>query len=426
MPDPDRISSITRLLEKAYLEEEEYWKQRSRIQWLQCGDRNSGYFHAITRGRKQVNKLSIMEDDQGLICDNEEGIVRIISSYFQSIFTSSGTDCIETVHEAISPCIPKETNDLLTTIPDREEVRRAVYAIQADKAPGLDGFSVGFYHSYWDIIGEDIYRDIRDFFETGQLHRRQNETHVRLIPKISCPRKVSDFRPISLCTTHYKIIAKILTSRLQPLLPQIISPHQSAFVPKRAIGDNVLITHEILHYLRTSKAKVRCSMAVKTDMSKAYDRIEWSFLEAVLRRMGFSEKWISWTMTCVTSVSYSFLINDGPQGRVLPSRGLRQGDPLSPYLCILCTEVLSGMCMKAQRAGLIPGVKVAPRSITSCSPTTPCSSPDRIMQVAQISWLYLHNTKRLPDNVLTQPSQPSPSPPKRPYLLKTELSSHLV
>ena len=145
MPDPDRISSITRLLEKAYLEEEEYWKQRSRIQWLQCGDRNSGYFHAITRGRKQVNKLSIMEDDQGLICDNEEGIVRIISSYFQSIFTSSGTDCIETVHEAISPCIPKETNDLLTTIPDREEVRRAVYAIQADKAPGLDGFSASFY-----------------------------------------------------------------------------------------------------------------------------------------------------------------------------------------------------------------------------------------------------------------------------------------
>ncbi|KAF3609597.1 hypothetical protein DY000_02045158 [Brassica cretica] len=103
VPDPDRISSITRLLEKAYLEEEEYWKQRSRIQWLQCGDRNSGYFHAITRGRKQVNKLSIMEDDQGLICDNEEGIVTIISSYFQSIFTSSGTDCIETVHEAISP-----------------------------------------------------------------------------------------------------------------------------------------------------------------------------------------------------------------------------------------------------------------------------------------------------------------------------------
>lgn len=147
--------------------------------------------------------------------------------------------------------------------------------------------------------------------------------------------------------------------RLQPLLPRIISPHQSAFVPKRAIGDNVLITHEILHYLRTSKAKVRCSMAVKTDMSKAYDRIEWTFLEAVLRKLGFHERWISWIMVCVTSVSYSFLVNGAPQGKVNPSRGLRQGDPLSPYLFILCTEVLSGLCSKAQASGLLPGIKVA-------------------------------------------------------------------
>ncbi|WZZ24801.1 hypothetical protein YC2023_008202 [Brassica napus] len=147
--------------------------------------------------------------------------------------------------------------------------------------------------------------------------------------------------------------------RLQPLLPHIISPHQSAFVPKRAIGDNVLITHEILHYLRTSKAKVRCSMAVKTDMSKAYDRIEWTFLEAVLRKLGFHECWISWIMVCVSSVSYLFLVNGSPQGKVNPSRGLRQGDPLSPYLFILCTEVLSGLCCKAQESGLLPGIKVA-------------------------------------------------------------------
>ena len=165
-----------------------------------------------------------------------------------------------------------------------------------------------------------------------------------------------------LCSTHYKIIAKILTKRLQPLLPRIISPHQLAFVPKRAIGDNVLITHEILHYLRTSKAKIRCSMVVKTDMSKAYDRIEWTFLEAVLRRLGFHERWISWIMVCVTSVSYSFLVNGALQGKVKPSRGIRQGDPLSPYLFILCTEVLSGLCSKAQASGSLPGIKVARNS----------------------------------------------------------------
>ena len=346
-PDMDLINSTTATLEKAYLAEEEFWKERSRILWLQCGDRNSGFFHAITRGRRQVNSFAILEDEEGRIADTEEGIVHTISQYFRNIFSSAGSDCLETVNEALLLCISQEDNDRLIAIPDKTEVHNDVLAIHADKAPGLDGFSAGFYHSFWSTIGDDVYRDIREFFETGYLHPRQNETHVRLIAKISSPRKVADFRPIALCSTHYKIIAKILTRRLQPLLSRIISPHQSAFVPKRAIGDNVLITHEILHYLRTSKAKVRCSMAIKTNMSKAYDRIEWAFLEAVLRRLGFYERWISWIMVYVTFVSYSFLVNGAPQGKFKPSRGIRQGDPLSPYLFILCTEVLSGLCTQA-------------------------------------------------------------------------------
>lgn len=223
-PDPVLINSASLKLEKAYLEEEEYWQQRSRIQWLQCGDRNSGFFHAITRGRRQINNFSILEDDEGNIFDTEEGIVSTISQYFRAIFSSSGADCLETVEEALTPCISDEDNAMLTQIPDKQEVTRAVFAIHADKAPGPDGFSAGFYHSYWDIVGDDIFRDIREFFETGYLHPRQNETHVRLIAKITAPRKVADFRPIALCTTHYKIIAKILTMRLQPLLPHIISP----------------------------------------------------------------------------------------------------------------------------------------------------------------------------------------------------------
>ena len=209
------------------------------------------------------------------------------------------------------------------------------------------------------MIGEDVYRDIWRFFETSHLPPRQNDTHLRLIPNILSAKRVSDYRPIALCNTHYKIIAKFLTRRLQPLLHSIISPSQSAFVPGQSISDNVLITHEILHYLRQSGAKKHVSMAVKTDMSKAYDRIEWNFLRAVLTRFGFHATWISWLMECVSSVSYSFLINGGPQGNVLPSRGLRQGDPLSPYLFILCTEVLSGLCQQAMRTGTLPGVKVA-------------------------------------------------------------------
>lgn len=128
------------------------------------------------------------------------------------------------------------------------------------------------------------------------------------------------------------------------------------------ISDNVLITHETLHYLRTSEAKKRCFIAVKIYMSKEYDRIEWGFLKAVLERLGFHSVWISWIMECVTSVSYFFLINGGSQGKVIPSRGLRHGDPLSPYLFILCSEVLSGLCCKAQLNGVLTGIRVARHS----------------------------------------------------------------
>ena len=157
----------------------------------------------------------------------------------------------------------------------------------------------------------------------------------------------------------YKLISKILTLRLKPILHGIISETQSAFVPGRAISDNVLITHEILHYLKISNAKKKCSMAVKTDMSKAYDRLEWDFIQLVLERLGFHSIWISRIMTCIRTVSYSYLVNDSVQGTVVPTRGYRQGDPLSPYLFILCSEVLSGLCRRAQQAGLLSGIRVA-------------------------------------------------------------------
>ena len=139
----------------------------------------------------------------------------------------------------------------------------------------------------------------------------------------------------------------------------IISDSQSAFLPGRAISDNVLITHEVLHYLKTSDAKKRCHMAVKTDMIKAYDRLEWEFIRQVFDQLGFDPIWTNWVMQCVSTVTYLFLINDSVLGNVQPQRGIRQGDPLSPYLFILCVEVLSGLCTAAQNSGDLTGMKVA-------------------------------------------------------------------
>lgn len=251
---------------------------------------------------------------------------------------------------------------MLCRIPDEEEVRFAIFDIHADKAPGSDGFSASFYQSFWSLLATDIYREIRRFFTSGSMSRKITETHICLIPKTPAPKTAAEYRPIALCNVRYKIIAKIITHRLHQLLPSMISKHQTAFVPGRAISDNVLITHETLHYLKISEARKRCSMVVKTDMSKAYDRIEWGFLERVMTKMGFRNIWIVWIMECVTTVTYSFLINGSPRGSVKPTRGLRQGDPLSPVLFILCTEVLSGLCKIAQQNGSLLGLQVSQKS----------------------------------------------------------------
>lgn len=309
------IHQITKDLKKAYKAEEAYWRQRSMLLWLRLGDRNSGFFHAATKNRGRANALTVIEDSEGNPVFEEEQIAQVIVSYFGTLFTtlsSEKSDIQGVVEKALRPIISDTYNEKLILIPTPEEIRTAVFSIHADKAPGPDGFSAGFFQTHWVAIGTDIVKEIQEFFVTSKLPPNINETFVRLIPKVLSPKVVADYRPIALCNVYYKIISKILTKRMQPLLSMVISENQSAFVPGRVISDNVLITHEVLYFLQHSKAKKRCSMAVKTDMSKAYDRLEWDFIQLVLERLGFHPQWISWIMECVSTVTYAFLINGSP------------------------------------------------------------------------------------------------------------------
>lgn len=271
VPDPKLIAGVSATLNNAYSEEESYRRQRSCIQWLQDGDCNTGFFHAVTRGRNAVNKLAVIENNSGEAAYGDDRIAKCIADFYRDVFTSSPRGGLSFISDVIQPMVSEEMNQLLIAMPTDLEIKGAVFSIHKDKAPGSDGFSASFYQCLWEIIEEDVCKDIRSFFAESWLNPRFNETYVRLIPKIKEPRKVADYRPIALCSTHYKIVAKLLSKRMKPLLPALISPQHSAFVVGRAISDKVLITHEVLHYLRTSKAKKFCSMAIKTDMSKAYD-----------------------------------------------------------------------------------------------------------------------------------------------------------
>ncbi|KAL5544374.1 hypothetical protein UlMin_008158 [Ulmus minor] len=206
------------------------------------------------------------------------------------------------------------------------------------KAASPDGLPALFFKSYWGSVGEDIIAAVRDFFVTGNLHPAINSTNIVLVPKIKHPTTINHYRPIAVCNVIYKAISKLLADRLRPFLSSLICPTQNAFVPGRSIHDNSVLIQEVIHAMKKRKG-TKGWMGMKIDIQKAYDRLSWQFLEAM-----------------------TLMLNGAPVRSFFPKRGLRQGDPLSPYLFILCMEVLSRLINKKVADGLISGFKISRHS----------------------------------------------------------------
>ncbi|KAL0013801.1 hypothetical protein SO802_000870 [Lithocarpus litseifolius] len=168
-----------------------------------------------------------------------------------------------------------------------EEIDVAINQMAPLKAPGPNGMPPLFYQSFWQNIGSEVSKAVLSCPNSGSLLKSINHTFITLIPKVSNPKNVSEFRPIILCNVIYKNISKVIANRLKPFLNSIVSEAQSAFIADRLITDNILIAFESLHYMKTQSSGREGFMALKLDMSKAYDRVEWRFLENIMVKMGF-------------------------------------------------------------------------------------------------------------------------------------------
>ncbi|CAA7056111.1 unnamed protein product [Microthlaspi erraticum] len=261
-------------LNRAYRNEEIFWHMKSRTKWLKAGGLNTAYFHGVTKSRKPRTCIKKIVDEEGIIHTKDEAIGRVAEDYFRNMFTGSITLPVDDITPTMDQRVTQEMNAALTRPISDTEIKEVVFSIGPDKAPGIDGFTASFYRHFWEEIGSDVCLLVKRFFETCIMEPGINHTHLCLLPKITDADKIADYRPISLCTVSYKIISKILVMRLKGILGDIISDSQATFVPGRNITDNVLVAHELMHALKSKRDSSEQYLAIKTDISKAYDRVE--------------------------------------------------------------------------------------------------------------------------------------------------------
>ena len=321
---------------------ESYARQRSRIQWLKDGDQNSAFFFNSIKSRHNVNNINCIQMDNGDWIREKDLIAQEVVNFFSQLLGSNSdsdySGCAVLSGYVDSVISPEQSRFLSRDFSD-EEIKDALFTLHPNKAPGPDGFNAYFFQKSWHIIGTDFISAIKDFFSNGLLLKEVNCTIIALIPKVPNASRLKDFRPISCCNTVYKCISKLIASRLKHVLPSFINEAQSAFIQGRHIGDNILMAQELVRGYHLSSSSPNC--ALKIDIMKAFDSVRWDFLWDSLLLLGFPLVFIGWIRSCVSSAKYSVAINGELNGFFEGRKGLRQGDPISPYLFVICMDIFS-------------------------------------------------------------------------------------
>lgn len=257
--------------------------------------------------------------------------------------------------------VPVQFQEYLDMQPTKEEIRQAVMSLGPDKAPGPDGYNARIIQTKWDLFGPAFTKEVENFFLTGHMPPNVARSNLVLIPKREDACKVQHFRPVSVCNMLYKTISKILAARMKPFMDSCVSTAQSTFVPGRDISANIILLREILHSFQMRGYKGR-DFCLKADLSKAFDRMDWDYLQQIIPLYGFPPNLTRWVMTCVRSARFTVVLNGHGDGFFTPECGLRQGCALSPYLFILGMDLLSRKLAYHAEIGELRGLRLTARA----------------------------------------------------------------
>ncbi|XP_074300419.1 uncharacterized protein LOC141631680 [Silene latifolia] len=340
-----------------------FWQQRAKSDFHLNDGLPTSFFFSRAKARQKNLRIISLKHNDGSWTSSESALSDLIMNHFQNLFTSSLPSTSFSELEDLSfPQLDVLQQDYLSQPFTASDVKKAFFDMKPNKSPGPDGFPPRFYQLFWHTVNVDITSAVLRFLNDGHLPPAWNNTHIVLIPKVVNPESISQFRPISLCNVIYRAASKCIALRLRKVTNNIIGQNQNAFLPGRLISDTGFLGHGIISYINQRRSGTRCFGAIKLDMNKAFDRVSWPFLFHVLKLFGFPKVFRKLIKACVKIVSLQVLINGTPSRRIFPQCDLSQGDPISPYLFILCMDILSLMIIKAESNRSIEGIKLSRNS----------------------------------------------------------------
>lgn len=286
--------------------EESFFKQKSRVNWLREGDLNTVYFHRLVRVRASFNSIRSFTLPSGDIISDPHAMGMHAVKHFQDLLSPDTLPFHATsrswIQEIVSFRCPEDLSRSMTKSPSPEEITQVMRKLNANKAPGPDGYTSGFFKSAWQIIGTEVISSINQFFLSGFLPSATNSTILTLVPKRQGASAISDFRPVSCCNTLYKTISKLLVHRLKPMLPALILPNQTAFVQGRLLVENTVLAAEVVNGYHRNRGPKRITL--KVDITKAFDTVSWDFIFTSLQAINVPDLYIRWLRACVCTPSF--------------------------------------------------------------------------------------------------------------------------
>ena len=271
----------------------------------------------------------MLKIDSGLWCSDDCRLREKAKTFYCQLYTSYMEHGKDWHLRGGFPLLDNHDIERLAHNIDNDEIKDAVFEMGPLKSPCVDGIPALFFQKHWDSIKKPLLRMIKNIFNGGEFDASICKTMIVLIPKNDKPESFNHFRPISLCNMVYKIITKVIANRMKSIMGKIISPMQSSFVPGRHIIDNIVITQEVIHSMERMKGNDRY-MAIKVDLEKAYDRLDWGFILDTLMDVGIPGFLVNVIMKYLSSTSLQVSWNGSLSTSFKPSQGVRQGDPFSP------------------------------------------------------------------------------------------------